>query len=300
MRLLPSLIVTVLAASSLSAQDRVAWKFEAGKSFFLQEVIKQDQVITVAGMEEQKRATTQNTLTRFDVLNVKPDGSVDLRMTFIQMKNEGDGAAQGAEVLKRMEGSEFSVSLDGKKKITKFDGYEKFVERISEGNEQLAKIFRSVLSEDSFKQLVRQTFTLAAGRDVSEGESWNQNLVMSLGPFGSVNVTRTLKHAGRGRPEGVQEGQFCKLEVTGKATYAPPTEDFPGVAFKIIEGDLQMDGMKGDCFFDLENGQLHSMRLGLNLNGSLTIAIGNQKVKVNLKQKQEATQAVTNNDPRLR
>ena len=296
--MLRSLLIVVVLFSSLStglAQDAnqvLAWKFAAGDVFYMQEKMRQQQTVKTGG-NTQKKDSTQTTITSFEVLDANAS-DVTLRMTMLSVKESGTNGGSNQEILDRMKGSEFEITLTNKGEITKFTGYEGFVERISQGNAALARVFRSILSEESFRKMVTQTFTIVPNKPTRQGEEWKQSQDMSLGPFGNVKIVRNIKHAGHAAntPENV------KLDLVGDAKYEAPTSQFPGFPFKISGGKLKFDDISGEGEFDPKAGRLRRLEVHLKMSGTLTMQIGNNsEADVDLDQTQRGIVVITNTNP---
>ena len=171
-----ALIVLAGIAAPAVAQDRLAWKYRDGQVFYMQEVMEQKQVVTT-GTNKEEKTSTQTTVTRFRVLKAATDGSVEMEMKMLSVKEEGPAAEQNAPILSRMENSTFRVALDPKGQIKKFEGYEDFVSRVADGNAQMAKVFRSIMSEEVFhRESVRDL-------RVADGMNWS-----GIPVFGSHSI----------------------------------------------------------------------------------------------------------------
>lgn len=291
-----ALIVLAGIASPAVAQDRLAWKYREGQVFYMQEVMEQKQTVTTGENKEEKKST-QTTVTEFRVLRAGSDGSVDLEMKMLSVKEDGPAAEANAPILSRMENSTFRVSLDAKGQIKKFDGYEDFVSRVADGNAQMAKVFRSIMSEEVFQKMVTQTFAVVPNDARQRGETWKQKQGMSLGPFGRVLIVRNIQHAGLAKSKSGR--QYVKLALTGNAQYQPPTKDFDGLPFKIIDGDLKFDGITGTGYFDANLGRLNQLTVNLRMKGQLKIRLlqNQQEATVDLEQSQKGTVRITNENP---
>ena len=288
-------IVFAVCAASAAAEP-LQWKFKQGDVFYMEEVMQQNQVIEVAG-QTQRKNTTQTTVTRFTIGRVPDDGSVEIQMEIVEIREAGDQQDAAAKaLLKKMQGAAFQITLDAERQITRFEGYDAFVKRIAGDNKQLAMVFRSILSEESFRKMVRQTFTIAPNRQVQEGDSWTQDLTMSLGPFGNVNLTRRLTHNGTEIPEGHNQ-EYVKLDLTGTAKYQVPKGNFPGLPFKITGGNLEFNGIRGGGHFDAARGRLVELAVHLNLTGNLAISVANQQADVTLDQQQTGTIRILDENP---
>lgn len=289
------LILTGLA-SQATAQDRLAWKFRDGQTFYMQEVMKQKQIV-VTGDNKENKESTQTTVTRFRVLKAGTDGSVDMEMTMLSVKEEGPAAEDNSVILKRMENSTFQVSLNAKGEITKFGGYEEFVSKVADGNAQMAQVFRSIMSEEVFQKMVTQTFAVVPNKSVAKGATWQQKQGMSLGPFGRVTIIRNIQHAGTVKSKSGRE--YVKLNLTGEARYQAPTKDFPGLPFKILDGNLKFDGITGQGYFDPSKGRLVQLQVNLKMKGQLKIQLlkKQQEATVELEQSQQGTIKISDKNP---
>lgn len=300
-----ALIVFVGLASQATAQDRLAWKFVDGQKFYMQEIMEQKQTV-VTGTNKEEKNTKQTTVTQFEVIKATADGGANMEMTMLSVKEENlnqvseqqqEQQAASAAILKRMEGSKFKVGLDGKGEITKFDGYEDFVAKVSEGDARMARVFRSIMSPEVFQKMVTQTFSIVPNKNSEKGESWKQNQGMSLGPFGQVAIVRSIQHAGYVKSKSGKT--YVALGMSGNARYQPPTKDYPGLPFKILDGDLKFEGITGKGYFDANMGRLVQLQVNLKMKGQLKIKLlaNQQQATVDLEQSQSGKVRITNTNP---
>ena len=195
-----------------------------------------------------------------------------------------------------MKGAEFQLTIDTHGQLIRLDGYSDFVKKIAEGDDRRANLFRAILSEESFKTVAVQTFGIGPGRPVERGESWQQKMQLALGPFGSIAMTRVLKHAGAGAE--ANGAALIRLDVTGTAAYELPTGDYPGFPFKVTKGTFTFQGLNGNGTFDPQAGQLKSLAMQLDMTGDLTIQIGKSEQDVTIVQKQQSTIMVSTERPK--
>ncbi|MDA1017995.1 MAG: DUF6263 family protein [Planctomycetota bacterium] len=295
---IPAVAATILVCGLVStsrAQDRIAWQFAEKQEFFLKQELKQTQTVTVAGEKKESR-TTQTSLIRYNVVRINEAGLVEMLMT-IESVSHGGVDGKVSALTDRMKGAEFQLTIDTHGKLIRLDGYSDFVKKIAEGDDRRANLFRAILSEDSFKTLAIQTFGIGPGRPVERGESWQQKMKLALGPFGSIAMTRVLKHAGTGAETNGTE--FIRLDVTGTAAYELPTGDFPGFPFKVTKGTFTFQGLNGSGTFDPQAGRLKSLSMQLDMTGDLTIQLGKSEQDVMLVQQQQSTMTVSTKRPEL-
>ena len=287
--------VVLFATTTTFAQapDNLSWKFSDGQTFYMTEVMEQKQTVTTSTNVENKN-TTQTTITKFDILEARKDGGVKLVMAMVSVK-EDPPSPNTRFILDRMQGAKFTVELDGAGAIKSFGGYEDFVSRIANGNAQMAKTFRSILSEKSFRLMVTQTFSIVPGRPVKQGEVWKQNQLMTLGPFGNVAIVRNIKHSGAVKSRDGRE--YVKLDLKGDARYQPPQEEFTNLPFRILEGNLDFDGISGQGYFDAITGRLAQLKVNMSMSGVLKIQAAGTEESVKLKQTQTGTVKISSTNP---
>lgn len=289
------LVVGLILFGSTAYGDNLTWKLEKGDEFYMEEVMKQDQVIKIE-THEQKVNTVQTTVTRVAVEDVQSDGSVDLQFEITDISLTSNGAVVNDEINEKMKGATFEITLDPEFEVTRFDGYDKFVKRVVGDDPQLEASFRAILSEVSCRQLITQTFSVVPNEETKKGGKWQQALSMSLGPFGGVDVVREYQHAGHEIPKG-EKKELVKMDLDGAAEYRPPGEDASGLPFKIAGGELEFEDFEGSGYFDLDKGRLHSMTVNLKLSGTLSVAVEKQEQDVHLQQQQIYVLTVTDEDP---
>lgn len=287
--------------AELLAQDDLSWKFEPAQVFFVREVVEQDQTVSVtvgeAGPEgntrsEQKK-TKQTTLTRFQVKDVSADGQVELEMTIEAVQDDG---GKTTDIGQRIAGSRFSLTVDRSGQVTRFSGYEEFIGRVSKGNVQFARLFQSILSEDTLKKTFGQILTAAPNKPVEEGESWTQQQFLSMGPFGALDVQRTFTHKGITERGGVPT---VNLALTGTADYTPPGGEETGLPFTVTDGRLKVEQMQGTGAFDLQRRRISRLDVSLQVSGTLTMKVGRQEALFSIDQTQNSVVTVHDSRPAL-
>ncbi len=271
------------STATLSAQDLLTWKFQQNEQFYLVQVVEQSQSVSIGGQLQQK-SNKQSNITKFRVLAVRPTGGADLEMEMVSIKQESNGVEVVNDMNKRMEGAKFQVTLNAKNEVSQLKGYDEFTKRVSAGDPNLLRMFRVILSEDSFKTTNFQAFAMIPGIAANPGDSWYQKQSMSLGPLGSVSSDHKISHAGE---IPTTDGRtLIKLLMTGTGKYAPPAERFAGVPFEIVSGNLQFKTIEGEAIFDVGRGRIDRFQSSISMTGTMTVKAGEQTTEMVMQQKQ--------------
>jgi len=290
---LTCLVLATCGSPPARAQEVLAWKFAKDEVFFVEEVVRQEQSVTIADRTNSKK-TQQTTITRYQVLDVSPSGDVELEVTIESIVDDG---GQPTAIAGRIAGSKFGMTLGADGKLSRFDGYASFVKRVANGNVQFERLFQSVLSEDTLRQTMVQLLTAAPGKSVTRGQSWQQKQNLNVGPFGTLSVDRTFEHKGVVDRDGIS---VVDLELRGVAEYKLPDPNTSRLPFKISQGALQVDQFRGTGAFDLARQRLQRLDVTLHVSGSLTISVGPQKAELTIDQTQSSTLRVLDKNPRER
>jgi len=287
------LFLSVSGSLPATAQEMLTWKFTTDDVFFVEEVVIQKQSVTIADRTDTKE-TKQTTITRYQVLDVSPNGDVDLEITIDSIIDEG---GQPTAIARRIAGSKFGMTLGADGKLSRFDGYASFVKRVANGNVQFERLFQSVLNEDTLRQTMVQLLTAVPRKSVQRGQSWQQKQSLNVGPFGTLNVDRTFEHKGVADRDGIS---VVDLELRGVAEYQLPDPNTSRLPFKISQGSLQVDQFRGTGTYDLARQRLNQLSVTLHVSGSLTISVGPQKAELTIDQSQSSTLRVLDKSPRGR
>ena len=291
--LIVGLILSIGHPATAVAQQALVWKFASGDVFFVEEIVNQEQSVTIGDRTETKK-TRQTTIMQYQVADVNPDGEVDLEITIKSILDDGE---KSNDVTRRIAGSKFGLTLDNKGQLIRFDGYANFVKRVANGNIQFERLFQSVLSEKTLQQTMVQLLTSLPGTNVSRGQSWQQKQTLNVGPFGTLAVDRTFEHKGLMNGD---DGTFVDVGLMGTAKYALPDPDKSRLPFKISQGELIVDRFQGSGSFDMQRQRMRALDVELHVTGKLTISVGPQKADLMIDQTQTSRLRVLDSLPRTR
>jgi len=274
-------LVMLLTCVGLSAQAqgpavKLEWKFKEGDKFYLENITSLKQVVKIMG-QEIPTESVNTTISSFKVTKVGADEIV-LEQKIEASKIKGGQPGPQAMMAEQMVGTVLTVTLNRKGEVTKIAGFDVLLKKLSQDNEEVGKLLKFLLTEDTMKQGIQEAFAFVPDKPVSKGDSWKRQMKVSMGPMGTFSIDQQYTLNGVGK-EGAAIG------VTGIYNFTPPKGDGGGgLPFKITKGDFKTDNAKGTLIFDPVAGRLVSQTYQSKLTGKLTIAIADQEAQMELNQ----------------
>lgn len=270
-------IVFLVGGLALPAQGQTTleWKFKEGDKFYLENVTALKQTVEVLG-NKIPMDTVNTTVSSFKVLKTEKDG-VTLEQKIEASKVTGKTAGPQAALAEQMVGVVMTINLNNQGEVTKITGFDNLLKKLSQDNEEVGKLLKTILTEDTMKQGIQEAFAFMPGKPVNKGDSWKRKMALSMGPMGTFQVDQEYTYDGK-----VSDGE--KIAVKGNYSYQPPKGDAPGLPFKITKGEFKTDEAKGILIFDPEKGRLVRHEFKSKLKGTLTIATGDQNATMELQQ----------------
>jgi hypothetical protein len=288
-------LLSVVTAAPLP-QASYQWKFEAGRTFYVEQTIEVRQEMTVSGTLVKQ--------TQFQVFTLAltperqlADGSwsINQRILGVRMnldvggnKIDFDSAVPDKEAtplsdfMRILIGAEFRFQLDRNKGVVAVEGRDEFVKRMVDARPEMKALLQTMLSESALKEMCGQTFVTMPNRVVPRGDGWQRSSRIDLGPIGSYDSTHRYTSLG---PKGAHDA--FQVEVT-EMRYQPPAKGVEGLPFKIVSADLRGTGREGEMLFDRKRGRVERSEISLKLHSTMTIEVGGQETKVELKQEQKS------------
>jgi hypothetical protein len=277
-----------LAGPAQGQQVKLEWKFNQGDKFFLENVTTLKQTIEVMG-QKIPQESVNTTVSSFKVLKSTPS-EVVLEQKIESLKMKG-GQGPQAQLAEQMVGTVFTLTLNTKGEVTKMAGYDELIKKLSQNNEEVAKLLKSILTEDTMKQGIQEAFNFVPGKAVNKGDSWKRQMRLSMGPMGTFLVDMDYTFQGK-----VKDGE----EVAFKGTYGyeAPKGGAGGLPFKVTKGEFKTEEAKGTLVFDGGTGRLVRHEFKAKLNGTMTIAVGAQEASMELKQETDTKIRILKEMPR--
>jgi hypothetical protein len=310
-------LVSLASPMLANAQDvELAWKFEKGKTFYQTMKTKTSQTMNIMSQpvkQDQEQEflfswTAKDVSDTAIVLDQKIEAvnmSIKIGTNEVKYNSAAKDAADNplSSFFKPLVGSSFTLTLDPKTmKVTKVEGREEFVKKVTEANPQMAGLLRVILSEDQLKQMAEPAFAVVKGKGekVKPKDSWTRESKLSMGPIGSYDTKYTYTYVGPEEKTGAdgKKTTLQKIEMKTELTYkAPDPKDAAGLPFKIDSGNLKTTEASGVIYFDTEKGRVAESNMKVNLDGKLNISVAEQKAEVDLKQEQTTTTATSDKNP---
>lgn len=282
------LVTPLLALLVAAAPDTYSlqWKLKEGDVFYNKTQVTMDQNIEVMGQAMDQKITMKTVL-KFKVKSVK-GGTTVVEMTYLENKVDAAGLP-GGNVGEKLKNVMFTATLNEKMEVTKLEGYDKFLDALSDGNDEQKKLMKAMMPEATIRQMFGQTFVLAPAKPIGVGDTWNRSDKMSLGPLGAVEAKAAFKL------EGVK-GDIATIGVKGDIAFKAG-EGAEGLPFKITKADLKADKFTGTNKFDMKVGRVVETNVDMEMSGTMTIAVAGQTVDAKLVQKMKAVGVITDKNP---
>lgn len=270
--------VVMLAVLAVPAwgQVTIEWKFKEGDKLYLRNVTATRQTVEVLG-QRTPMSLTNTTVSSFTVVKKTAD-SVVLRQVIEdqQVKAEGQLAAQQERTAQLMKGATFTFTLDNRGRITKVEGYDDLIKRLSEGNDEVAKVLRVMLSEDTLRQGVQEAFAFPPGKPVNKGDRWQSKMAISMGPLGQFGADQHYTYEG-------QVKDAASISMKGDFRFLPGKEDAnAALPFRITKANIATKRAKGAILFDTNAGRMVSQEMDVHLAGPMTIAVKGQEAEMTM------------------
>jgi hypothetical protein len=279
--------LALLLAAAPGDTHTLQWKLKEGDVFYNKTSVVMDQNIEVMGQTMDQKIEMKTVL-KFKVKSVKPGGGAVVEMTYVENKFDAPGLP-GANVLDNLKNVTFTATLDDKMKVTKLEGYDKFLEAISGGDESQLKMMKAMMPEDTIRQAFGQTFAMTPDKPVAVGDTWERSDKLPFGPLGKVETKSAFKL------EGVK-GDVATIAMKGDLVFKAGDggDDLP---FKITKADLKAEKFTGTNTFDMKLGRLTGMKMEMEMAGTMTIGVAGMTIDAKLKQKMTTTGEVTDKNP---
>jgi hypothetical protein len=313
-RCLPTLLCVVGLAllPAFAADDKpvsLKWKLEKDKPFYQEMTTTTKQKMKVMN-SDVNQDQTQTFYFSWTPVSQDKDGNWTIEQKIIGVKmsidiggskidydstKEGGTANPLSDFFKQLVDSKFTLTLDKDMKVTKIEGRDAFVKKLSAANPQMEPLLNQILSDKALKEMADPTFAAIPNKDSKKGDSWSKDSKLDMGPIGTYD--NNYKYTDQGPDDKDKKLDKIKVETTLK--YTPPADSGPGnpLPFKIKSADLKSSNAGGTIWFDTDKGRIDHSETSLTLKGTLEIEIGGQTTKVELDQNQTTKVTTTDKNP---
>lgn len=296
--IIPCLLLSVMLTgfrAEAADSGKLKWKLKAGDTFYLENVQKMDQTITANGRNIDQK-NNQTSVARFSIKSVTPDGGAVIEQTILKISSEGNlPGLNSDELSNKLEGVKFTITLDSDHQVTKFEGYDEFVKKVSGGNPAIGAALRTMVPEETLQQTASETFSQLPGKVVATGDTWKRTSKFAMGPIGDMNVNANYTYKGKATVDGTS---VDRIDYDAKMTYSPPKAGGgAALPFSVTKGTLKSDEFSGTTHFDPETGRVVNATVKMKLSGDLTFSIQGQDQTMSLKQEMTVTSRVLKENP---
>ncbi len=221
-------------------------------------------------------------VSRFTVDKVDGDGSLVVKQKLVEARfREGDPAMQALlnDSLKKAQGADFEIALDGKGRVTRFRGPKEPVQIFAGNNPLKGQTFLlwSFLDDDAWKELAQITF-FRPDEPLRTGAKWSRKLTHSWGPLGSWGGQTT--YVGAGKQTGME-----RINYTHEMTYQPPRGG-GNLPFKVTKAEFKPLAAGGAMLFDAGKGRVTEAEETFRVRGTVVVAVGDTEAAVDMDETQ--------------
>jgi hypothetical protein len=216
-----------------------------------------------------------------------------MRIEGIKTDN-ASGAADSEMLLKRMRDVALTLTLGTDGQITKFEGYDDLLNRLSDNDPNTRRVISATLSEETLRRSAEEAFAFLPRKAVARGDRWERKVDISLGPIGSLAAQHSYTYEGPGMLDG---RTLQKLSCESSIAYSPPKPDAGTLPFQITRGDLKVNSGKGVLWFDDARGRLAQSQMQVQIKGALAITANGQDFTLELDQDQTVAIRILEKNP---
>jgi hypothetical protein len=263
-----AVVLAFVAVPALAADAvKLEMKFKEGDKFYIETVSNTKQDLEFMGAKIKSEIDSTQ-VSSFKVLKSDKD-EVVIEQKIESIKTKTSGGLPGTDSDKltdAMKGATFKVTLNNKGEVTKIEGYDEFVKKLSADNEVAGKMIKAFMNEETIKSTAAENFAFLPPKPVSKGDTWKRSQVVPLVALGSLKGETTYTYKGPGK-----DGEEIAYDQTME--YAPPKEGDDSLPFKITKGEMKAEKASGTMVFDASKGRLVKTDLTMKMKGSMTFDV---------------------------
>jgi RNA polymerase sigma factor (sigma-70 family) len=277
---------------------RLQWRFEKGKPFFQEMKTETLQSMKVMGNDVKQ---TQNQTFVFSWTPIEHDSkgnwtfgfkieslTIDLDIGGNKIAYDSSRTTSGPllEFGKALVGAQFRVIIGPDLKILAIEGQKELLAKADDVNPQYKVLLQNVLSSEALEGTIRSLFRGTPPRAVAPGDSWTETTKQGAASLNSF--TSRDRFTFEGKDQALE-----RIKLEGTLNFEPPAKTDPKLPFTVKEANLTRNGTTGLLWFDRQRGRLDHFESTTKIEGELTIEIGGQSTKVDLRQSQRTTIRMT-------
>jgi hypothetical protein len=290
------MMAVLLLAAGLApparAQTPLEWKLKKGDVFYVRNVTTTKQVLKAVGKDVPQNSELTVVL-GFTVADQTPEGFL-LKETVEEVTVKPEKGEPVSD--DKMAGATFVILLSPKWEVLKFEGYDKFLDKLAGDDVAVRQALQATLSEDALKKSVRELMAFLPDRPVKEGETWERTVEQPLGALGTLRETRTYKLEGK---EDVGGKKVDKISFTSAVDYKPGKAD-KVLAYHVVSGEMKAEEAKGTVLFDAAAGRVVQIKSNMKLRGRMVLSVSGSNVDATVEQEQTTKAVVLSEKPARR
>jgi hypothetical protein len=284
-----STCVTVIAlvgstATFAQAQVTLQYRWEQGQAITYQTTLKTDSTATIPGADDVTVHQAMTQRIKLLAAAVAPDGTATLQQTVEAVKvdmttplgtisfdsaapkrDDTDDVSRAlANVFGGMVGTTISVTMAPDGAIQRIDGADRALDKIAHDlpqdrpSQQMLQSLKSVLSEDSLRASLSQSFPRLPPQPVRPGDNWTAPQALG-GPAGKIAGTQTLTLTSI-------DGTHATIGVALVLTQQSASPLGPSGAIVKL-GDIRGTG---EILFDISQGRIVKATMNTELPSTMT------------------------------
>lgn len=287
-----ALMVLILAAAPAAAQESVSlkWSLKEGDKFFAKNVTEMNMNMTVLGQSMDIKMKITN-VQRFKVLAASPSSTtVEMTVQSMDMESAGPAIPGLGAVSERIKGATLTAVLDQNMAVTKLDGYDKFLDKLADGDAATRKQMKQQFSETTMSQMFSEVFSLGTNKPEKVGDTWSKTEKMDVA---GMNANAKTKY----KLESVSGG-IATIGLSGEMTFKAGAT-LPGLpeGVQVDSLDLKVDKFQGKALFDTKAGRLKENNQDMNMSGSMNLSAMGQKFTIGMKINTKAKVTIEDKNP---
>ncbi len=272
-------------------------KWQVGKEYAQELSMNQTGHLQVPGVAQpvEQHLTMVQDFT-ISALRQMPDGATELELKFTGLKLSNQAGEQvvmdfdsardpkvdadnpAAPMFRKMIGAHVKYQLDASGQSIKVEGMDEFLAQMTGGDPQSAPVVKSMINEDTIKQLAMRGQGLP-GKPVKVGDQWPVNLDVKAGPVGTLQMKMNSTFKGWQQHEGAK----CAL-VTFTGEIAVKPHDNSGTT----DISLENGKLNGNMWYDpainmvMETDSEQNMNMKISTQGKVINSEMQQNIVVKI------------------
>jgi Family of unknown function (DUF6263) len=279
----PALLIVLLGAHPALAQVKLEWRFKEGETFFSERIYTQKQSVEING-KAFKELRSKTWLSAIAVKEKTKAGYLlEFKVESASFQSDGErrGGSQPISLFPsalpadhwaaKIKGCTFKITVTPQGKVSKFEGYEAFIQKLADKNTDSEKALRALITEEGVREDAEEIFSFLPEKIVRKGDKWKRETSEPMPPFGSFKSTYEYVLETDTGPE-------VAIGLATKTTYRTPSSEVE--LFKVVKGSLKGDEGKGNLVFDNEAGRLVSSHKSVLVRGELLLESMGRQTKI--------------------